>query len=857
MSLTPYHLRTELRRTPIGLPVAEPRFTWRLRGDTRQTGYTLTLTRDGSTVWETGGLDELSVTYSGEPLAAGERYHWRLVVHGADGTHGQDETWFETGPAEWQARWIERPERPPQVTVDPAQIWRTLNTLFLQPVLQFRRVFTAPEGADRARLFITAKGLYRAYVNGVRVGEEELAPGWTEYRHRLQYQGYDVTGLLRPGENVVAVEVADGWWCGYVGLDRRRGAQHYGMRPELLAQLELVAGGERTVIGTDSSWTEHPGRTQYADLLMGQWDDARLATSGWTEPGFEDTGWLPAVETGAELGPLVAAYDDGVRAVAELPARRVWAHGAGYLADLGQNMAGRVRLRVRGARRTDAIQLRHAEILDADGSPYLDNLRDAECTDTYVASGEGEEVFEPAFTMHGFRYVYITGLRQAPEPEDVVGVVLSSMTEPTGSVQTSDPLVNQLQSNIEWSQRGNFVSIPTDCPQRDERLGWLGDAQVFAATAARNADVQPLFTRWLADLADSQAPDGDVPDVIPLISASPHGAPAYGDAAVIVPWEMYRAYGDVTLLRRAFPSMCAWVDLIAGLNPDGIWRNRRGNDYGDWLAVGEETSRELVATAYLARTSGLLVQAAEVLGDEKAVVKYADLSVLVRRAFAAEYLGSDGRLTGDTQTAYLLALAWRLTPDGDRERLAAHLVRRLEENGMRPATGFIGVNLLCPTLTEIGRSDLAYRLLLSTEFPSWGYSIGHGATTIWERWDGWTPEKGFQVPLMNSFNHYSLGSVGEWLYRSVAGIGQSAGSAGYREIVIEPQIAGPLEWVRAEHESPRGRIAVSWHKDGDTVRVELTVPPGPAALLLLPGRSPERVEPGTHQRVTKFQEKRP
>ncbi len=860
--LTPYGLTCEMLDRPLGLDEPSPRLSWKLssarRGDA-QTAYRLTvalrpddLDHPDRLLWDTGrraSADSMLIPYDGAPLRSSTRYHWRVAVWDAEGEEtGRAESWFETGllhPDEWRAAWIGRDPRTEPVTDPPRDDDRTDRTRRLPPCPHLRRAFTLPERPVRARAYASARGLYELRINGRRVGDAELAPGWTDYRYRVLYQTYDIGDLLAPGENVVAAVLADGWWSGYVGFDPRRQARHYGDAPQLIVQLVLdFADGSRRTVVTDESWRERPGPIQYADLLMGEYVDARRDLPGWDRPGYDDAGWAPALVLDRDTGPLRAAPDPPVRVVEDLPARAVEEREPGrYIADLGQNMAGRVRITLRGARRGQRIRLRHAEVLSG-GELYVANLRTAEATDVYVARGEPVEVFEPRFTYHGFRYVEISGHPGGLRAEDVTGRVLHSDTPWTGEFRCSDETVNRLQSNIRWGQRGNFVSVPTDCPQRDERLGWLADAQVFLPTACRNADVAAFFARWMRDVVDAQDADGAFPDVAPLLCVTREGAPAWGDAGVIIPWHLYRTYGDVRVLERCYDAMAAWVGHVHRHNPDLIWRNRVGNHYGDWLQVGVETPRELLATAFFARSTELVAAAAEVLGRHDDAKRYAALHASIRDAFADAFVGADGRVAGGTQTGYLLALAFELIPRHLVPAAVGHLAADIEARGRHLTTGFAGVGLLCPVLTDHGRADLAYALLHQDTFPSWGYAIRHGATTIWERWDGWTEERGFQSPVMNSFNHYSLGSVGDWLYGRVAGIDQEAGSVAYRRLLLRPTVGGRLTWATARQESPRGEICCGWTLDGEHLRVDVAVPPGATALLHLPAAGPDNVREG-------------
>ncbi|MFD0687790.1 alpha-L-rhamnosidase [Actinomadura fibrosa] len=861
--LVPYGLTCEMLDEPLGLDEPAPRLSWKLRSGVRgdaQTAYRITvaLTEDdldtGRLLWDTGrraGEDALLVPYDGPPLQSSTRYHWRVAVWDARGEQtAHAGSWFETGllhPGDWKAAWIARdPESAP--AQDPPQDEdRTERTRHLLPCAHLRRDFTVASPLVRARAYVSARGLYELRINGRRVGDAELAPGWTEYRHRVLYQTYDVGDLLREGANTVGAVLADGWWSGFVGFDSRRAALHYGDAPQVIVQLLLdFADGSRRWVASDGSWREHPGPIRYADLLMGEFVDARDDLPGWDEPGYDDSAWSPVVVAGTDTAVLEAAPDRSVRVLEDLPAQAVRRRPDGrFIVDLGQNMVGRVSLTVRGARAGQRIRLRHAEMLTGDGELYLDNLRTAEATDFYVAAGRPVEVFEPRFTFHGFRYVEVAGYPGDLRPDDVTGRVLHSDTPWTGEFTCSDETVNKLHDNIRWGQRGNFVSIPTDCPQRDERLGWLADAQVFLPTACRNADVSAFFARWMRDVVDAQHPDGAFGDVVPELCMLREGAPAWGDGGVIIPWTLYRVYGDRRVLERSYPAMKAWVDHVHRHNPDLVWRRRTGNHYGDWLQVNAETPRDLLATAYFARSAELVARTAAVLGEGADAARYEALHAAVRDAFIDAFVDvDDGSVAGGTQTGYLLALAFGLLPPRTVPAAVARLAADIEAHDRHLTTGFVGVSLLCPVLAEHGRPDLAYALLHQDTYPSWCYSIRHGATTIWERWDGWTEEGGFQSPAMNSFNHYSLGSVGEWLYGGVAGIGQHPDSVAYRDLLLKPTVGGRLTSAHARQETARGTVECGWSLDPGGLRVDAVVPPGARAALVLPTAAPGDVREG-------------
>jgi alpha-L-rhamnosidase len=851
--MTPYGLTTEQRHEPLGMGERRPRLTWKLASERRgaaQSAYRITAAERAADlddpdrlVWDSGrreSADSIDVPWDGPVLRSATRYHWRVAVWDETGAPaGAAESWFETGllhREDWAAVWVGRDTRG-LPSVDPPGEAEDLGS----PPLYLRREFHLARRPVRARLYATARGVYEPRLNGERVGDLELAPGWTEYHRRLQYQTYDVTDQLREGTNVVAATVADGWWCGFVGFDARRAARHYGDQPAFLAQLVVeFADGSRQVVPTDGRWSERPGAIRAADLLMGEHVDARLHLPGWDAPGPGD-GFDPVEVLDTEPGPLVAEPDDPIRVTRSVaPVGIEWRGPGRFIVDFGQNLVGRVRMTVRGAAPGQRTVLRHAEIL-ADGELYVENLRRAQATDVYVAAGDPVEVFEPRFTFHGFRYVEVDGHPGELSTSDVTARVLHNDTPLAGRFECSDPMVNQLQANITWGQRGNFLAVPTDCPQRDERLGWLADAQIFAPTASRNADVSAFFARWLRDVVDGQDGDGAFRDVAPVVSVTREAAPAWGDAGVIVPWHLWRTYGDRRVLEHCFEAMLAWVRYVHRHNPGLLWRHRTGNSYGDWLQVDATTPRGVLATAYFARSAQLVAQAAEVLGRYDEANELWALHAGIRAAFIESYVDDDGTVEGGTQTGYLLALAFGLLPERLVPAAVGHLAADIEKRDHRLTTGFVGVALLCPVLADHGRADLAYALLHQDEYPSWGYSIRHGATTIWERWDGWTDHAGFQSPAMNSFNHYSLGSVGDWLFGRVAGIDQTPESVGYRELLLRPLPGGRLSWAQAEQETVRGRVACGWSLVDGRITVTATVPPGSTAVLEIPTSDPDSV----------------
>jgi alpha-L-rhamnosidase len=861
--IRPVHLKCEYRVDPLGIEERAPRLSWALEAEGRgqvQSAYrVLVAASEGDLLWDSGRIESsrsVGVEYEGETLQSGSRFVWKVRVWDGAGNPSpySEPAVFETGLLErsdWEGIWISLGAGPAGDLDPPTGDEYDDVGNSLAPSPYTRKEFHLDRPVRRARLYATARGVYEMYVNGARVGDDVLAPGWTDYHKRIQYQTYDVTGLLTEGRNVLGAILGDGWYAGFVGFDPKRRGAHYGARPQLLAQLNLeYEDGTKESIATDGSWRCSTGPILYSDFLVGESYDARQEMTGWAEPGFDDSEWYGVGVEVLGHALLVAQPDKGVKVTEEVEAKAVTEPTSGvYVFDMGQNMVGWVRLKVDGEAGTE-VTLRHAEALNPDGTIYTTNLRFARATDHYVLAGGGEEVYEPRFTFHGFRYVEVTGYPGEPPLDAITGRVVHSATPPTGSFECSSPMVNKLQSNIVWGQRGNFLSIPTDCPQRDERLGWMGDAQIFVRTASFNMDVAAFFAKWMVDVEDAQSPDGAFPDVAPLLGDLSlidlsKGAPAWGDAGVIVPWTIYRNYGDTRIVERHYEAMTRWMEYLREANPDLLRKNRMGNNYGDWLSPkGGYTPKDLLATAYWAYDARLMADMASAIGRHEDAKKYEDLFKGIKGAFYEAYVAPDGRIEGDTQTCYVLALHMDLLPEELRPASAEHLVAAIESEDWHLSTGFVGVGYLCPVLTESGHSDLAYRLLGNETYPSWGYTIRNGATTIWERWDGWTEETGFQSPNMNSFNHYSLGSVGEWLYRYVAGIDLDPTKPGYERIVIRPRPGGGLTRAKGEYDSVRGRIASAWSIEGDRFKLEVIIPPNTTATVHVPAANGARVSEG-------------
>jgi alpha-L-rhamnosidase len=841
--LVPYALRCEYQVNPLGIDETAPRLSWCLRSSQRgqrQTacqilvaGAKKDLARNNGDLWDSGrieGDDSIGVVYGGRPLASGQLCHWKVRVWDKD---GRPSSWSE--PALWSMGLLQQQDwRGDWIGFDKMRVPTDEDRLDLPPPPYLRREFTLSKPIRRATLYATALGLVDIHLNGKPVSEDRFTPGWTDYPKRVHYRAYEVTGMLRRGTNALGAILADGWYSGYVGWHQLR--NHYGAKPRLRAQLQIdYADGSSDTIATGPDWKASVGPIREADFLMGESFDARLI-SKWDQPGFDDSRWAP-VDTGAEMAPLIQAHPGPpVRAFALLTPKSITQPAPGvYVFDLGQNFAGAARLKISG-KEGQKITLRFAERLNPDGGIYTTNLRGARVTDTYICRGHGVEMWEPRFTYHGFQYVEVTGLTRPPSRDTITGIALSSATTDAGQFACSDPMLNRLARNIYWTQRANFIDIPTDCPQRDERLGWTGDAQVYIRAATLNEDVQGFFTKWLVDVQDGQRADGQYPMVAPLKVAEDDGGPAWADAGVICPWTIYQVYGDTRVLERHYDSMARFIEFCKNRSTPDLLPPKEFHCFGDWLNINDETPHTVIYSAYFAYSASLMARTAEVLGKTGDAAKYDDLFQRLKTAFNRAYVAPDGRIQGDTQTDYVLALAFGLL-DADKQKLAAqYLVDNIRRHDWHLSTGFIGTKSLMLALAQMGRDDVAARLIHNDTFPSWGFSIKQGATSIWERWDGWTPDKGFQDPGMNSFAHYSFGAVYQWIVENIGGI-QSASPA-YKEILIAPRPDSSLTWGDTGYTSIHGSIETHWSKKGNGLRLKVSIPPNTTATVRVPASDP-------------------
>ena len=867
-------LRCEYLENPLGLEIAHPRLFWQMQSDregARQIAYRVT-TDSG---WDSGRVESdqsTHIEYDGLTLSSRQRVNWSVEVEDEGGATTRSESAFwEMGllqESDWQSEFI-----------GGDLIGGPHNPM---PAPFLRRPFEVAQPIKRARLYATALGVYECEINGKKVGDHILAPGWTDYNCRLDYQTYDVTAMVSEGENVLGAVLGDGWYCGHIGWRRR---QNYGDKPAFCGQLEIeFEDGSRQTIVSDAEWQFAYGPILSSDLLIGANFDARLELDGWSAPGFQaDSCWRSAVVVEKPDMELSASLAPPIVKTEEIEPIATHLHGKSVIFDMGQNMVGRIHIKVKGER-GQTLKFRFAEILQGgplavSGPIYTENLRGAaaEQTNYYTLRGGDTEVWEPRFTFHGFRYVEVTGLtaEQLEQLGDgfLTGVVLHSAAPKTGDFECSDALVNQLQKNIDWGWRGNSLDVPTDCPQRDERLGWTGDAQVFIPTSCFLRDVPAFWTKWARDVADAQHTDGSVPCVVPLPGTREavlpeqggatgpwhDGGPAWADAALICPWTLYRRYGDTRILSENYAVFQNYLNYLEGTAHENM-RCTEDSDYwrgfGDWLALDGSgltvggTPKELIGTAFYAHSADLMSRIAKVLGRDEDEKKYRDLFESIAHTFCERFVTPAGRLSPPYQTPYVLALHFNLLPEALRADAVKELVGEIKHRGGKLSTGFVGTSYLPFVLSENGATQAAYDLLLQHDWPSYLYAVTQGATTIWERWDGWTQKNGFQDAGMNSFNHYAYGAVGDWMYQVVAGI--RPGTSGYQNFVLQPRPGAGLTSAKAYYDSLYGRIESSWViEDGELVW-DFSVPANTMAKVIAPDGEEFEVGPGQHQKRVKL-----
>ena len=828
-----------------------PAFGWKLQSDGRgilQSSYRLQICQTGdfaAPLFDSGTVQSaqsVQVAVRGVRLASAQCYHVRVrVTAGREDSGWSAPVRFLTAllapAAEWKAPFI-------SAETSAAYIAASRGTYV-------RGAFAVRGPLRAAYAFTTALGLYNFYLNGQKVGADEMTPGWTSYRRNLLYQTYEVSACLHPGQNAAGAMLGAGWYKGVMGLTRAH--NNYGPRTAFAMQLVLeYADGTRETVTTGPDWQGADSPVVFSEIYHGETYDAALEQENWACAGAPQSAvWRPVAEEPWDTAVLRAQGSARVQVIDRLPAQRVFrTPGGDLVVDFGQNMTGRIEVCATG-RPGDVMELRCFETLDAAGNVYLENLRKAKTTMKYVFARAGQITWRPQFTYMGFRYAVVRQFPGTAAPANFTGCTLHTRMAPAGELHCSNPLLNQLHHNYLWGLKGNFLDVPTDCPQRDERLGWTGDAQIFCRTACYLMDADPFYRKWLLDVAGDQLPDGGVPHVVPnieegrgqgnwLLSNSPYGASAWGDAAVILPWTLYRMYGDTEILVRQYPSMKAWIDFMRAHAPDDQFGFQM--QLGDWVALDAEpgsyfgaTPTALTCQAYYAYSTGLFAKTAAVLGKTADAAAYQALYARVAQKFAETYFTPEGDLTAQTQTAHIVALYFGLTPKKYKARTVAGLKRLLAAQKGHLVTGFIGTPYFCLALSQNGCVQEAYDLLLKEDFPSWLYQVKRGATTVWEHWDGLKPDGSMWSAGMNSFNHYAYGAIGEWMYRVMAGLDMSEGKdgAGFRQALLYPRIGGGLQNVEAWHETAYGPLRTRWAVQGEEIALTVSIPPNTTALVRL------------------------
>jgi len=838
------NLRTEYKVNPIGIGTVLPRLSWELMSNTRsfvQKSYHIQaalsekdLISGKNLAWDSGEINSgqsSQVEYKGTGLKSGERVYWHIKIKGNDGSTSEwsKPAYWEMGmlnASDWKAKWIE-----PNLAEDS----NTDN-----PCPYLRKNFEINKAVKSARAYVTSHGLYEFHLNGEKVSDQYFTPGWTSYNKRLQYQVYDVAKYLVKGENAAGAVLGDGWYKGPLTWDYKRNS--YGNKPGLLLQIEIVyEDGSKEFVLSDNSWKVSTGPILSSEIYDGEAYDARLEKEGWDKAGYDDKSWAGVTEKDYNNNNLISSEGEAVRITDTIkPIKKLTTPKGELVFDMGQNMVGWVKLALKG-KPGETITIHHAEVLDKDGNFYTANLRRAKQEIKYTFKGTGTEIFEPHFTFMGFRYISISGYTGDISADNISGQVVHSDMTPSGSFECSDTLLNQLQKNIQWGLRGNFVDVPTDCPQRDERLGWTGDAQTFAPTACFNMDAAAFYTKWMKDFIADQYEDGRIPHVIPDILGNGNGGAAgWADCAVIVPWVVYQNYGDKRMLEIQYESMKKWVGYLKNnFGKNFIWDQNVG--FGDWLAYapsdadypGATTDKDLIGTAYFYYSTTILIKTADILGKADDAKMFRALAENIKAAFQKEFVTQTGRLTSGTQTAYVLALDFGLLPDNMVPVVAQRLADDVDGFG-NITTGFLGASRVCQTLTNYGYNDLAFMLLFRKDYPGWLYPVLHGATTIWERWDGLKPDGTFQDKGMNSFNHYAYGAVGKWMYSRIAGIDLDPANPGYKKVIMKPLVPKELTYAKADYHSIYGDIKAEWKNDNTKFTYEIQVPANTTAEITLP-----------------------
>jgi alpha-L-rhamnosidase len=853
-ALSVEHLTTNGRINPLGIANDDISFAWAIEADARsvtQGVYQIRVgTKEGGDdVWDSGRVAserQVDLTLpAGVRLLPATRYYWQVKIWDGDGTasNWSSASWFETGllsAADWSgAKWIAFP---------------VAATNGVAPCPLLRGVVELSKKVKRARVYASAHGLYQLSINGQRVGDQYLAPGWTDFPKRIQHQTYDVTGLVQRGPNAIGAALGDGWYRGKVGLNWR---SVYGDTLALVAKLHVTyADGSTEGFVTDGSWRAAGGPFVQADLQDGESYDAWREQPGWDRADFDAASWSPVVIASDDLAKLIPQPDEPVRVTELLTARTRAEPAPGeFVYDLGQNMVGVARFKFTG-KKDQTVRIRYAEELnrlgERKGQLYTENFRTAKVTDTYTFARNETVTYQPTFTQHGFRYIEITGLDTPPATNDVQGVVLGSDLPNIGDLKLSHPMLDQLVRNIRWGQRGNFVSIPTDTPARDERLGWTGDINVFAPTAARYQDTRAFLSKWMDDMRDAQKANGNIPAIVPQPRREfDETGVGWSDAFITVPYAVWRATGDPRIVRRNWGAMQRFYRFVhASATKDGnlVEEGRSSWFSGDWLSLESGNYRleehKVIATAFFAENTRMMAEMAAALGETNLASQWTALVPQIRAAFVAKYRKADGSIFTGSQTAHALTLGMDMIADAtQREQTAAKFIQKLAADNNHLKTGFLGTPWLLPALSKIGRDDLAMQLLLNEDYPSWGFEISMGATTVWERWNSIRANGEFGPVDMNSFNHYAYGAVGDWMFQNLGGL--QILEPGYKKSRIAPLIGyGGLSHARCSLRTSYGLLTTEWKLANEELTLAITVPANTSAEVVIPAASAEAVREG-------------
>ncbi|MFW9898089.1 MAG: glycoside hydrolase family 78 protein [Candidatus Thorarchaeota archaeon] len=873
-SLVINNLRCEYLVNPLGIDVKTPRLSWIIDSDERgqcQTAYRIVasskkdlLDNNKGDLWDTEKVlsnQTIHISYDGTPLKSKMCCYWKVMVWDKNDIPSE---WSQSAmwtmgllhDSDWKAKWIGLPPIKEPINIEDRE-----RKYYSSPLI--RKSFSIEKPIKNAFIYVTALGHYELFLNGKRIGDHILAPEWTDYTKRVQYQTYEVSNFIIKGENVIGAVLGDGWYRGNLGPGSDIPHTCYGENLRLILQMSVeLSDGSIKEILSESDWKiSKEGPIRMSDHFIGEIYDAQKEKLGWNAPRYNDSNWSNVIVDESINIELVAQLNEPIRIVKEItPVSINEIKPEVFIFDLGQNIAGWCKIRVNSSLcEPDAtITLRHAEMLNEDGTLYVDNLRDAKATDKFILNGNDTREFNPHFTYHGFQFVEVTGLKMGVKPDlnFLIGCVISSDCKVVGEFESSDATLNILWNNILWTQRDNLISIPTDCPQRDERMGWMGDAQVFCQTSIYNMGMGAFYTKWIQDIRDCQREDGMFPIYVPYppvykeITNEQFGAAAWSDCGLILPWKLYLNYKDKRIINMHYNSAKKFVDFIHSRNKSLLWLRSTGMHYGDWLngdtiisedypRIGATIPFRIFATAYFANSASILSKMASVLGLEEDSIKYSNLAKQIRDKFTKRYVKETGRITGDTQAGYALALHFNLIPEDLRPKLARKMVEGIERYEGRLSTGFCSTLPLMLELTKAGYNEKAYKLMFSRRFPSWFFMIDQGATTMWEHWDSFIKGRGFYDTKMNSFNHYSIGSIGEWIFRVILGINLDENRPGYNHIIIKPMPGDPLTWAKGCYESIHGQIIINWDIENRIFNLEVSIPTNTTATVYLPAESVE------------------